>query len=146
MIIELKNAKVSSRLSEDSQAFSADVWVDGVKRGTVRNHGNGGPNEVSPPALRLEIEAHARTLPEIPLPWDKSKTMPTCADILIGEALGRAVEGKRLARLLKTHTVLVRDGKAYTVKGKPAALKPGSEVLNGLPFEAALTRWLATAT
>jgi len=42
MKIELKNVRVNEKLSDDSTAFSADIYIEGVKAGYATNDGNGG--------------------------------------------------------------------------------------------------------
>ncbi len=152
MKIELRNVKHSPSLSQETAAYTADVWVNGVKRGTARNQGTGGADEIHPYSLEQELDAYAKTLPLEKSPWQdngKDVFLPVTAELLLGAALDRALEGKRLQRMLKTKTVLVRGGKCYTVKTAPGAqlsLKPGDEVLNGLPFEEALTKYLKAAS
>lgn len=46
MKLELKKVSFSESLSDDSNAFTADVHIDGVKRATASNHGHGGPTDV----------------------------------------------------------------------------------------------------
>lgn len=46
MKLELKKIAYSAALSDDSNAFTADVFIDGVKRATARNQGNGGPTDL----------------------------------------------------------------------------------------------------
>lgn len=46
MKIELKNIKSHSSMSEETNAFSAALYVDGVKAGFVSNDGRGGNNRI----------------------------------------------------------------------------------------------------
>lgn len=46
MKLELQKVSFSEALSEDSSAFTADVYIDGVKRATAKNSGHGGPTSV----------------------------------------------------------------------------------------------------
>lgn len=45
MKIELKKISYNARLSEETSAYAAQVWVDGVHIADVSNHGTGGPDE-----------------------------------------------------------------------------------------------------
>lgn len=47
--IELRKVKLSKTLSEETPAYTADVWVDGALFAHVSNHGTGGPDMVYPP-------------------------------------------------------------------------------------------------
>lgn len=63
MIVTLKAIKIARHLSEETTAFTANVYIDGKKAGQVRNGGTGGPNEYyweDRPA-GLKFEAHAKT-------------------------------------------------------------------------------------
>lgn len=42
MKVELKKLAIYQRLSEETTAFSADVWIDGQKVGHAKNDGQGG--------------------------------------------------------------------------------------------------------
>ncbi|MDF7815282.1 hypothetical protein [Hymenobacter sp. YC55] len=46
MKLELKKVSFSPSLSDETNAFTADVYIDGVKRATAENHGTGGPTNV----------------------------------------------------------------------------------------------------
>lgn len=43
MKIELKNIQYSEKLSEETNAFSANLFIEGIKAGTASNRGHGGP-------------------------------------------------------------------------------------------------------
>lgn len=47
--IELRKAKESKSLSEETPAYTAEVWVDGTHFCDVSNHGQGGPDMQHPP-------------------------------------------------------------------------------------------------
>lgn len=48
MKIELKNIKVSEFMSEETTAFSANLYVDGKHVAVASNHGTGGPTSYHP--------------------------------------------------------------------------------------------------
>lgn len=45
MKIELKNIKFSERMSEETNAFTADIHINGVKAGYAKNSGQGGSTD-----------------------------------------------------------------------------------------------------
>jgi hypothetical protein len=61
--ITLKKITVSLRLSQETVAFAADVWVDGKRVGTATNSGTGGATlvQISPPELRQRVTAYGAT-------------------------------------------------------------------------------------
>ena len=65
---ELKKVKVAKSLSEDSTAFTADLWWRGSLIALVSNHGRGGNNSIRPATrdgweVLDEFEAWCRTQP-----------------------------------------------------------------------------------
>ena len=42
MHIEMSKLAISKTLSEETTAYTAEVWVDGVKAFAASNHGHGG--------------------------------------------------------------------------------------------------------
>ena len=63
MKIELRRFTTNSRLSQETTAFAADVWVDDKKVGYAENAGHGGNTNVRlDPSVRAAVEAHGKTL------------------------------------------------------------------------------------
>jgi len=63
MKIELRRFTTNARLSQETTAFAADVWVDGKKAGHAENDGHGGATIVHlDPSVRATVEAHGKTL------------------------------------------------------------------------------------
>ena len=64
--LSLKNVKINSAVSQETNCFSASIYLDGKKVGTARNHGNGGPNfydwEDRQAGAEVEAYADAQTL------------------------------------------------------------------------------------
>ena len=50
MQFELRRVSYSATLSQETSAFTADIWVDGKKAGSAENHGTGGCTNIRPPA------------------------------------------------------------------------------------------------
>lgn len=143
MKIELRRFSHSERLSHETVAFAADVYVDGVKRGTAENEGQGGPNNIHPHALRAEIDAYAKTLPPAP-PMYGAGPLSYDADFLMSTIVANLLIEKDLKRVLKKKTVFIVGGKMYEMKAphRPGASE-GAVVLNDLPFEDAFKLYKA---
>ena len=141
MKIELKRVTYNARLSQETAAYAADIWVDGVKRGDVTNDGHGGADRINPPALGEEINAYAKTLPPVANPW--GEPLENCAELLLGDLLSDWLAARDLKRLFKTKVVFSRDGKIYTCQPGPMSVRQqeskGTVFLNGLPFNEAVT-------
>lgn len=68
MKIELKTIHYNDQLSEETAAFSANLYINGYKAGTASNHGRGGATNYTPfdekgRALIKEAEAYCKSLP-----------------------------------------------------------------------------------
>lgn len=68
MKIELKNIQYSDKLSEESNAFSADLYIEGKMAGTASNRGRGGAttcraNDENGRKLIAEAESYCKGLP-----------------------------------------------------------------------------------
>ncbi len=63
MNIELKRFTTYVRLSQETIAFAADIWVDGKKVGHAENNGQGGATIVHlDSSVRDKVEAHGKAL------------------------------------------------------------------------------------
>ncbi len=136
MKIELRRFTHSERLSHETAAFAADVYVDGVKRGTAENEGQGGPNIIHPRELAVEIDAYAKTLP----PCEAyGTTLSYDADFLMSTIVSNVLIEKDLKKLLKKKTVFITGGMLYEMKAphRPGAYE-NATILNDLPFADAL--------
>src|SRR3974390_1515169 len=162
MNIELKNVKFAAFASQETNCFTASVYIDGKKEGTVSNEGHGGSNFYHPYTLGKKLDDYAKTLAPI-----LSKYFPEgleqCADIVIGDAFESYMRRRDLERLLKGQVVTLQDGKLYgqkLVKVKDATsllrnreadirkvlkIAPTTPILNLMPFDEAMRIYL-TAT
>ncbi len=138
MKIELRKLSRIARMSNETECFSAEVLVDGVLRGTVENAGRGGAHLYRPHTLEKLLDEHAKTLPKVKI-LDGEEPYEQHADLVVDRLVLRCVEGKRLARMLKTKVVFERQGKIYAGKVPP---KDASRILNEMPFDDALTLFL----
>jgi hypothetical protein len=124
-VIELRKISYNSRLSEETSAYAAQIWVDGVHFCDVSNHGTGGSDMHQPPRgstgnqmyRRLEElnERIAATFPKAHGEFDPD-IESVCRDLLSAWLIERDVK-----RDLSRKIVFVKpaDGRLYTVR-KPA--------------------------
>jgi hypothetical protein len=143
MKIELKNVTYNARLSEETAAFAATVYVDGKKRGEAKNDGHGGMTFIYPQALHDEIDAYAKTLPTVEA---YGEHLQPDGDMVIGDILADYLTRKDLKRQLAKKTLFVREGKLYSMKMK--GLRPkdaGAVVLNDLPLDEAVVIYVKLA-
>lgn len=109
MKIELKSIKFSEALSEETNAFTADVWINGKKAGYAKNDGHGGCTMVNPyinyRELFAEAENWAKEQPKINIgseekPYLVSSNMESLIDSLFENWLKKKGE-KALERRCK---------------------------------------------
>jgi len=164
--IELRKVALSKTLSEETPAYTAQVWVDGVRFCDVSNHGHGGCDMQYPAkgkthadidALNAEIKA---TYPKESYDFGAGQRGEYELDLeaLCHKLLDRWEIEKDVKRDLRNKIMFVKpDGKLYQVK-LPAdraqtpklvemiKQKHGiAKVLNELPFEDAVAAYERSA-
>lgn len=121
MKIELKNLQVFERMSEETNAFAADLYINGKKVGDAKNDGRGGctsygaiyttddaKQEEYYRAI-AEAEAYCKTLPPIEFPADIGGGSMECTlENLIDDLVEQHLRSKALQKIQKktvTHIV-----------------------------------------
>jgi hypothetical protein len=101
MEIKLKNIHVDFRMSEETNAFTADLFIDGVKAGTASNRGTGGMTEVRAKDLNAvqlikDAETWCKKLPPEIVPSNdgsgKSETYPMSLDYFLDSLVDKHIE------------------------------------------------------
>lgn len=153
MQIELKNIKHARSLSEETNAFTADIWIDGDKVGYAKNNGQGGGTDIRPlegqrDKLR-EAEKWAASLPsEIVELGDGPIELKPRLDTVVDELVEDDLMVKDLQKEFRRGVVVHNEDGSMGVypykKGMAAADKKrmqevvrqkGKTVLNDLPKE-----------
>lgn len=152
MNIELKNVNIYRRMSEETVAFIATVYVDGKRLGEVSNSGKGDANRYSTQELRSALQAYVKTLPPQtylintgPSSQELITTAPD-ADLVISELLEDYDLGRCLKSLMKSSVVFIQDNRLFKVTSSSSGLEamierlvnnrriPRSSILNLLEF------------
>lgn len=114
MKIELGSYKHSPSLSEETRAFTANIYIDGKKVGTVKNQGHGGPDQFrfDDRGVETAFFAYCKTqLYEVKTDdpdWMKDlHGTPKSAECIIGEICDELDRKKRL-KTLSRKAVLFR--------------------------------------
>jgi len=124
MKIELRRISYSAALSQETAAFSAQVWIDDELAFHARNQGAGGAGFYHQVGRWTEAEVDAwlkvnrppRSLGDIACDHD--------LEIEVSDLLIRAVEGRRLKRLLRTNLVTIERDQIlqYPLRKHPLAI------------------------
>ncbi len=125
MKIELRRISYNAALSQETAAFTADVWIDGELAFHARNQGTGGADFYHQVGRWTEAQVDA---------WLKANRPPRLLggdiacdhdlEIEVSDLLTRAVEGRRLKRLLRTNLVTIEKGQIlqYPLRKRPLAI------------------------
>lgn len=117
--VELRGVKYAAFASQETSCFSASVYINGVKEGSVENQGCGGSNFYHPHTLNDKLSAIAGKLPDIEC---YGQTLKQDADILIGDLLNAFLQRRDLKRVCAKKTCFrllsetYNDGEYRTVK------------------------------
>ena len=107
MKIEIKNIKFSEAMSEETNAFTANLYINGRKVGYCKNQGYGGSTDYYPDSREdwktiQEAEAYCETLPKVKygsMEFDQS--LESVINQLLEDWL-KAKEIKKMERKMKT--------------------------------------------
>jgi hypothetical protein len=163
--IELRKIKYAAHASEETHCFSADIYVDGLKAGTARNEGRGGPTHILPNALREALDAYGATLPRVisPIPDDKDPSgffsYPQRGETLIDELMSEYFLEREVKRMMTRRILFTVAGDAGLFQTTPARAADvrrwladpalatrlkADKVLNLLPLREAVALFKAT--
>ena len=121
MLIEIKNLKIAASLSEETNAYTADIFVDGVKTFAASNHGHGGCDSYHryPTAKVGEREVDAWLAANVPPdgPWNANPaerepydTGTTCnLEVFMGRYVDRHISAKEDARIRRLYEKKLAD-------------------------------------
>lgn len=106
MKIELKKIKYSPELSEETNAFTAQIWVNGIFCGTASNRGHGGCTELNPNIDKLALwKAAGDYVKNLPsntiIPQIPSNTLLSLDDF-VDELIDRHVNELELKKAIGT--------------------------------------------
>jgi hypothetical protein len=148
--VTLKSLKVANHLSEETVAFTADLYVDGKKAFHVSNRGNGGPNLYVPygytPTL-FQLETWA---------MESTGESYEALDMIVGKIADQMEQEKMLKRSFKTQVLMIDGDKMFgwklqknnpnsldAIKNQITTQYPSAIVLNDMSIEKAAELVLA---
>ena len=164
--IELKAIQFSEFASRETHCFTASLFVDGRRWGTVSNDGCGGADNFhgvdgrTYAHINILNERIAATYPKVDL-GEGLGTVSASLELICADLVTTFLLSKDLKRALSKNLLFTRSDKAgvfqipLTQKGRPyshdavaravQADKPGFVSLNALPFEEALAIYRTAA-
>ena len=125
MKIELRRISYNAALSQETAAFAAEVWIDGELAFHARNQGSGGADFYRQVGRWTEAEVNAwLTANRLPRSLGDDLACDHDLEIEVSDLLMRAVEGKRLKRLLRTNLIAIERDQIlqYPLRKRPLAI------------------------
>jgi hypothetical protein len=164
MNLELRNISRNERLSEETNCYSAVLYLDGKPIADVGNHGHGGPDEArARPGCRdtlAAVEAYFEALPEIETEFmidGKPMMLKQSLEMWCETQVTNSLILKDMRRALKNKVLLAEGGKImqYSWKGLKEVTPrhidsirekhKNATILNGLPEPQALALYKGAA-
>ena len=110
MKLELKNVKLSMSQSEETMAYTATLYVDGVMAAYCKNSGRGEADHIQflDPSLGAKVAIWASEQP--PLYPEITNATSSNIEDEVGKLLTKYTEDQQLRKWCKTKTVLLVEG------------------------------------
>lgn len=140
MNIELRRIHHSAALSQETAAYAAEIWIDGELAFHASNRGTGGADLYRQAGRWSEVEVDTWLRANRPSRRLGDFTCDHDLEIEVSDLLLRAVEGRRLKRLLRTNLVTIENDQVlqYPLRKQPLSIiaravratNPGAVVVN----------------
>ena len=149
MKITLKNIKLAGFVADESEAYTAALYVDGRKIGTVENSGNGAPDQFRPENGQSDYDRYNAAEK-----WSKANSGDSM-EMLCAKLLDNHETAKELKRHMRSKILYIANGVVGTMSWKGcrklepkhfaafAKKHPDATTLNSMPFDAALAAFKA---
>ena len=141
MQIELRKLKLALHLSEETTAYSAEIWIDGELAFHASNQGHGGADHYRQIGRWTEKDVDAWLVANRPPQHVGTVEIAHDLEIEVGALIAQADALARLKRRLKTHvlTIEARGVMAYPLRKTPReivekailATNPAAEIVTG---------------
>lgn len=124
MKIELRRINHNPKLSEETNAFSAEIWIDGERAFEARNQGQGGCDFYRQLGRWSEAEVDAWLKANRPIRPFQGLTLEHDLEAEVGDLLASELEYRRLKRLLRANLITIERGQIfqYPLRRRPLDL------------------------
>jgi len=141
MKIELRRITYNAALSQETSAYTADVYIDGELAFHARNQGTGGADFFHKVGRWTEMEVNQWLVANRPQQFFGKFTYDHDLEVEVGDLLARELERRRLKRLMRTFVVTIERGQIfqYPLRKRPVdtiisavlATNPDAIIVNG---------------
>lgn len=124
MKIELRRINHNPKLSEETNAYSAEVWINDERAFDARNQGQGGCDLYRQLGRWTEAEINAWLKANRPIRSFQGLTLEHDLEVEVGDLLEHELEYRRLKRLLWTNLITIERGQIfkYPLRKRPLDL------------------------
>lgn len=123
MKVELKSIKHFESMSEETNCFTANIYIDGIKVGYAKNGGYGGCTDyhIQPPELADKFNAWAKTLPPHKfMAGDKELEVKSDGEMVIDNLVEEFLKLKDQKRIEK---IAAKQKALNTLRGFPITVQ-----------------------
>lgn len=122
MKIELRKLQIAKALSEESTAYSAEIWIDGERAFLASNRGTGGCDFYQPVGRYSVQEVDDWLLKNRPPAAYHAVGLPVDLETEVAMLMDTIEITKRLKRLMRTNVVAIKNNEivSYALKGQDA--------------------------
>ncbi len=113
MKIELRRITYNDALSQETSAYTADVYIDGELAFHARNQGTGGADLFHKVGRWTEIEVNQWLVANRPPRSFGRYSYDHDLEVEVGDLLARELERRRLKRLMRTCLVTIERGQIF---------------------------------
>jgi hypothetical protein len=125
MKIELRKLKLNRHLSEETNCYSAELWIDDRKAFLAGNHGHGGPDHYHQVGSWNETEVDAWLKANRPMISVQGIALEPSLELEVGDLIEEHEQTAALRRKSRTNLLSIEDGQVFSrpLKGRdPKAL------------------------
>lgn len=115
--LELRNIKIANHLSEETIAFTANLFCDGKLVAHCQNSGQGGPTNIQATATTIktvmELDTYCKTLPPVDL--GEYGSIPNNLEHVVDDLLEKHIEKKEQEKInrLMVNSIVIGDKGGY---------------------------------
>lgn len=124
MQIELRKLRISRALSEETTAYSAEIWIDGQLAFRATNNGHGGCDMYRSTGVLNEKTVNAWLLANRPVRDAHGMTLGHDLETEVADLIDRSMAIASIRRKLRTRILTIEDDAVYSyaIGKRPAAI------------------------
>lgn len=114
MKIELRKLKLNRHLSEETNCYSAELWIDDRKAFLAGNHGHGGPDHYHQVGPWTETEVDAWLKANRPMMSVQGIALEPSLELEVGDLIEEHEQTAALRRKSRSNLISIEDGHVFS--------------------------------